>query len=124
MDKIMKSSLDTSVDSRARKGEIGQVDESQADTSLSGQPAAKLPGQDDSAEVEFGGPRQVIEQAASDIGHGLLDTERRGIPSDVPGPGSDPQTSPGAEAPAEGVDRKNYAKWQKINTQKPGQTHQ
>jgi len=49
-------------------------------------------------------PRQVIEQAASDIEHGLRDTERRGLPSDVPGPGVAPEDSPGAEVPEGGVD--------------------
>ncbi len=49
-------------------------------------------------------PRQVIEQAASDIEHGLVDTDRRGLPSDVPGPGAAPEHSPGAEVPEEGVD--------------------
>jgi hypothetical protein len=55
------------------------------------------------------GPRQVIEQAASDIAHGLRDTERRGIPSDVPGPGPAPEHSPGASVPKDGVDVAGYA---------------
>jgi hypothetical protein len=50
------------------------------------------------------GPRQVIEQAGSDIRRGLRDTERRGTPSDVPGPGAAPERSPGAAVPEEGVD--------------------
>lgn len=47
-------------------------------------------------------PRAIIEQAARDIRHGLKDTERRGTPSDVPGP---PPVGPAqAEVPADGVD--------------------
>jgi hypothetical protein len=52
-----------------------------------------------------GGPREVIDQAARDIRRGLVDTERRGVPSDVPGPGRDPEHSEGAVVPPEGVDR-------------------
>ena len=33
-----------------------------------------------------GGPRDVIRQAARDVARGLVDTERRGTPSDPPGP--------------------------------------
>lgn len=58
------------------------------------------------------GPRQVIEQAARDIGRGLRDTDRHGVPSDVPGPGPAPSESPGAEVPPEGVSRKNYSRRQ------------
>lgn len=50
-------------------------------------------------------PRQVIEQAASDISRGLRDAERRGAPSDVPAPGPAPENSPGGEVPATGIDR-------------------
>jgi hypothetical protein len=32
------------------------------------------------------GPTEVIEQAAADVRRGLVDTERRGTPSDLPGP--------------------------------------
>jgi len=48
--------------------------------------------------------RQVIEQAARDIERGLRDTDRHGVPSDVPGPGVAPEDSPGADVPPEGVD--------------------
>lgn len=51
------------------------------------------------------GPRQVIEQAARDIGRGLRDTDLHGIPSNVPGPGPAPEHSPGAEVPPDGVDQ-------------------
>ncbi len=51
------------------------------------------------ASHETRGPREVIEQAARDIRRGLRDTDRHGIPSDVPGPGPDPEHSPGAELP-------------------------
>lgn len=54
-------------------------------------------------------PRQVIEQAASDITRGLCDSERRGIPSDVPAPGPTAENSPGGEVPAGGVDRDSTA---------------
>lgn len=54
-------------------------------------------------------PRQVVEQAASDITRGLRDSERRGTPSDVPAPGPAPEHSPGGEAPPEGVDRESTA---------------
>ena len=50
--------------------------------------------------------RQVIEQAASDIARGLRDTERRGVPSDVPSPGPAPENTPGGEVPESGIDRK------------------
>lgn len=55
------------------------------------------------------GPRLIIEQAASDIGHGLQDTDLHGIPSNVPGPGPAPENTPGAEVPPEGGDRRSYA---------------
>ncbi len=51
------------------------------------------------------GPREVIEQAQRDIRRGLVDTERRGVPSDVPGPHPDPQHTEGAAVPPEGVSR-------------------
>lgn len=53
---------------------------------------------------ETKGPRQVIEQAARDIGRGLRDTDLHGTPSNVPGPGPAPENSPGAEVPPAGVD--------------------
>lgn len=55
-----------------------------------------------------GGPRQVIDQAARDIHRGLVDTEGRGVPSDVPGPGRDPEHTEGAVVPPEGVSRKQH----------------
>jgi len=55
-----------------------------------------------------GGPRAVIDQAARDIRRGLVDTERRGAPSDVPGPGRDPEHTDGTVVPAEGVDRERH----------------
>ena len=54
-------------------------------------------------------PRQVVEQAASDITRGLRDSERRGTPSDVPAPGPAPENSPGGDVPAAGIDRKSTA---------------
>jgi hypothetical protein len=32
------------------------------------------------------GPREVVEQAARDVARGLVDTERRGTPNDLPRP--------------------------------------
>lgn len=49
-------------------------------------------------------PRQVVEQATRDIKRGLRDTERRGIPSDVPGPGTKPEDTQGAVVPENGID--------------------
>ena len=43
------------------------------------------------------GPREKIEQAARDISRGLRDTDLHGTPSNVPGPGADPEQSPGAD---------------------------
>lgn len=60
--------------------------------------------------AETSGPRQVIEQAASDIARGLQDTDRHGIPAEVPGPGAENQQA--AEVPPQGVDRKNFGKGQ------------
>jgi len=54
-------------------------------------------------------PRQVVEQAASDITRGLRDSERRGIPSDVPANGPAPEQSPGGDVPAAGIDRHSTA---------------
>lgn len=54
-------------------------------------------------------PRQVVEQAASDITRGLRDTERRGTPSDVPAPGPSPENSPGGKVPDAGIDRESTA---------------
>lgn len=58
-------------------------------------------------------PRQVIEQAARDIQRGLRDTDQHGVPSDVPGPGSDPANSPGADVPPEGVNVANQSRRQR-----------
>jgi len=49
------------------------------------------------------GSRQVTEQAARDIARGLRDTDCHGTPSDVPGPGADPEHTPGADVPPGGV---------------------
>jgi hypothetical protein len=59
---------------------------------------------DESADAEAPGstgPREVIEQAARDIARGLKDTDRHGIPGDVPGPDASPERTPGAEGPAD-----------------------
>lgn len=58
----------------------------------------------------MGGPRQVIEQAASDVSHGLIDTDRHGVPADVPGPAPAPEESPGADVPPEGIDRQSHTR--------------
>ncbi|NTV12112.1 MAG: hypothetical protein HGA47_15275 [Zoogloea sp.] len=71
------------------------------------------------------GPRQVIEQAASDISHGLKDTERRGLPSDVPVSGRKPGASgdAGASVPPQGVSRHGYSQAQKGKPGKEGGRH-
>jgi len=48
------------------------------------------------------GTRGVVEQAARDVRRGLQDTDRRGTPSDVPGPSDDPQHTRGADVPVHG----------------------
>lgn len=60
------------------------------------------------------GPRLVIQQAASDIEHGLKDTDLHGTPSNVPGPTS--KDTPVAAVPAQGGDRRSYAEDQKGHT--------
>ena len=49
-------------------------------------------------------PRERIKQAARDVRSGLIDTDRRRLPDDVPGPRIDPERTPGAEVP-HGMDR-------------------
>lgn len=61
----------------------------------------------ENSKVEEKGPREVIEQAARDISRGIRDGERRGIPSDVPGPQDGVEGSLSAEVPSDGVDRTN-----------------
>lgn len=70
------------------------------------QPASETaPGEHDGTKQPSGtqetGPREVIEQAARDIRRGLRDTDLHGIPTNVPGPGADPEHSPGAEVPVD-----------------------
>jgi hypothetical protein len=52
--------------------------------------APRLPHErDESPQSEAGGvhgPRERIRQAARDVERGLVDTEARGTPSNVPGP--------------------------------------
>ena len=59
------------------------------------------PERQDGSEIT--GSREVIEQAARDIKRGLRDTDRHGIPSDVPVPGIDPKSTPGADVPEGGA---------------------
>lgn len=76
---------------------------------------------DASETTPVGGPRQVIEQAASDISRGLVDTDRHGVPSDVPAQGPPPEESPGAELPGrEGIDRKSLARRGESEQHRPG----
>lgn len=72
--------------------------------------ARRLPHERDEAPDPAGsevpapaGPRDLTGQAARDIARGLRDTDRHGTPSDVPGPGPEPERSPGADVPPEGV---------------------
>ena len=75
---------------------------------------------DDSETTPIGGPRQIIEQAASDVSRGLVDTGR-GIPDNVPSPGPAPEDSPGAEMPQEeGLDRKSLAERGEKRNVRPG----
>lgn len=78
----------------------------------------EAPDAGDAGDKPSQGPRQVIEQAARDLGRGLKDTERRGVPSDVPSPGPPPERSPGTAVPEEGVDRNKYAESQKRGKRK------
>lgn len=56
------------------------------------------------------GPRQVVEQAGSDVARGLIDSERRGVPNEVPDAGRpQPEASPGSEVPPAGIDRGSLA---------------
>lgn len=63
-------------------------------------------------DPETPGLRDVIQQAARDIKQGLRDTDQHGIPSDVPGPGLDPEETPGADVP-----------WQEEGTSKQDNAH-
>ncbi len=53
------------------------------------------------------GPREVIEQAERDVSSGLVDTDRRGTPSNVPGPRRSRQRR--AEVPPDGGNRASYS---------------
>jgi hypothetical protein len=76
---------------------------------------------DSSETTPVSGPRQVIEQAASDLSRGLVDTDRHGTPSDVPAPGPAPEESPGAEVPDEaGLDRKSLSGRGEKRNPRPG----
>lgn len=77
---------------------------------------------DNTETTPVGGPRQVIEQAASDVSRGLIDTDRRGVPSDVPAAdGPRPESSPGADVrQEEGIDRKSLAERGGKRNPRPG----
>lgn len=78
-------------------------------------PSPALPFERDESPASEGpapAPRQIVEQAARDISRGLQDTERRGVPADVPGPTQDP------DDPSCGVAE------QAPPTESPGQGHQ
>ena len=66
-------------------------------------PPAATPSQEQSVS----GPREVIEQAARDVKRGLVDTERRGIPTDVPGPRD--RSTQGADVPVGGGNRGSFS---------------
>lgn len=84
--------------SRQKCRHIGATNFNQASVDSASKPACDL-----EKTQEASGPRQVIEQAARDISRGLRDTDLHGTPSNVPGPGPQPEHSPGAEVPPEGV---------------------
>ena len=67
----------------------------------------EVPGAEDVADAP-GGPRAIVDQAARDIRRGLIDTEARGVPTDVPGPARAPERSDGAALPPEGVRRSSH----------------
>lgn len=50
-------------------------------------------------------PQPIVEQAARDAERGLRDTSR-GVPSDVPAEGANPETTPGADVPEDGIDQR------------------
>jgi hypothetical protein len=60
-------------------------------------------------DVEKDTSRDVIRHAEEDVTHGLQDTERRGVPSNVPGPGSvlGSTEDDAASAPARESNRKS-----------------
>jgi hypothetical protein len=86
-------------DARARRFPVADAE----DTNVARPPGADqlpLPHERDEAPDPKApgstGPRAVVEQAARDIARGLKDTDRHGIPSDVPGPDVPPDASQGA----------------------------
>lgn len=70
-----------------------------------GGPGGKPPPAGAGPRDQVVGPREVIKQAARDIEAGLLDSDRRRTPDDVPGPHEDPAHTRGARVPPGGVDR-------------------
>lgn len=77
---------------------------------VAGRNAAPEPTERADERQETKGPREAIEQAARDISRGLRDTDLHGTPSNVPGPGPDPEQSPGAEVPPDERDVRAHAK--------------
>ena len=59
----------------------------------------------EASEASRTGPREITGQAARDIARGLRDTDLKGTPSDVPGPGTAPKRTAGADVPRGGVHR-------------------
>jgi hypothetical protein len=51
----------------------------------------EYPDPQDDGMREAAGPRAVLDQASRDVDRGLRDTERRGVPSDVPAPAEESQ---------------------------------
>lgn len=78
------------------------------------------PGNQSQDDAPSQGPRGVIEQAARDIRRGLVDTDLHGTPSNVPGPGRDPERTEGAVVPPEGVDRTTFGRHQRRNRKTEG----
>lgn len=46
----------------------------------------EYPDPHDTGTRDIAGPREVVDQASRDVNRGLRDTERRGVPTDVPSP--------------------------------------
>jgi hypothetical protein len=67
---------------------------------------------DEAPEKDDGGVnrnRGRVEQAHRDVSRGLQDTERRGVPSDVPGPGAQKPDPRGADVPADAAPERPHS---------------
>lgn len=88
---------------RSKFHRFGAIGSKQVSAEVSADIAPKAASANEAVE-KTRGPREIITQAARDISRGLRDTDLHGTPSNVPGPGAQPENSPGAEVPPDGVD--------------------